>query len=255
VKTFSTRPAAFRVALAAAVALIVSSAAGSCFAVDLQKEAISLCERYRLNFSAIKTLKLEYHIDIAVTGGAPQPGLSPRHTAVWDKGKGRLKRVDAGAGRRISLADAGTRIIEYNDGGAGGSATVLRDEMDEAAVVAMTNPYPGWLWRPEWVLPAAPADVREDGGALVVRSGSGAAAREIWLNRSSALLEKFSDTDWNGKVVRIVTPGNWTDRGGVWVPRVIEEETRTRAGVIRRTVYLDTVTVNGPAGDADFTIP
>jgi hypothetical protein len=219
---------------------------------SIQEEAVQLADRYRANFQGIKTVK--YECQIAVKSGEKVAGNQPvsQERVIWDRGKGKLKKKKSvGAVVKSYVADAGTRKLEYCEG----SSTVMTDTLDESAALGMTTPFPGWLWNPEWLLPKTAARVREDGAAIVITSGDSHPCREIWLNRVTAMVEKYQDTDSKGNVFHVIVCRDWVKTGIAWLPREIEEEIRAKKGTISRIITLDVGEINKVVPDGEYTLP
>jgi hypothetical protein len=218
---------------------------------SLQREASMLTDKYRNNFSNVKTLKYEYQMTIITAGTTSGTQTVPREKVVWDKGKGKLKNKTLGANIKSYVAEAGTRKLEYCEG----SASIMTDSLDDAASLAMTTPFPGWLWKPEWILPDKPAKVREEGAFLVLVSDDGHPRRELWLNRITGLLDHFEDTDMRGNVFRVVTCRDWEKVGGTMVPRSIDEEIKAKQGTYKRNIVLSVSQINQAIASDEYALP
>jgi len=218
---------------------------------SLQQEASILADKYRGNFNNVKTLKYEYQMTIITEGSTSGTRTVPRERIVWDKGKGKLKNKTLGTDIKSYVAEAGTRKLEYCEG----SASIMTDSLDDAASLAMTTPFPGWLWKPEWILPDKPARVREDGAFLVLVSDDSHPRRELWLNRATGLLDRFEDTDMRGNVFRVVTCRDWEKIGVTFVPRSIDEEITAKQGTYKRNIVLSVSRINQPITSDEYALP
>ena len=230
---------------------IIAWPAAICGAVTLEQESSLLCDRYRQNMLGIKTLDLTFRMSTSTQGATAMTVSSPREQVIWDRGRGKLKNKTLVSEPRAYVADSQSKTIEYVNG----SSSVFKDQLDDAQAVSMTTPFPGWLWRPEWLMPSNPTQVREEGAALVMVFGGSHPRREIWLDRRTALLVKFVDTDAKGNVMRIASCRDWTSTGDARVPREIEEELRTRNGTLRRIIILEANRVNAALPDSEYALP
>jgi hypothetical protein len=220
-------------------------------AETLDQEASRLYEKHRARMTGIKTVRLEYRLSIEQSSLAVERDPAPLTRVVWDRGRKKIKNKTLGTEVKSYVADAGAGTLDYSEG----TATVYRDELDRNNADTLSTPYPGWLWRPEWLLPLKPSGAREEPGAVVLVMGSAHPRREIWLNRSSGVLFRFVDTDATGQVVRIVNLTEWTSVGNVLIPRFVDEEVRTATGIIRRKLAINASGVNEALKEADFALP
>ncbi len=221
------------------------------WAATLDQEASQLCEKYLQNFSNIRTITFTCRTVITSQDSTPAGNSISRERVVWDRDKNKLRCSILGGRNDVFVVDAKSGTLKYFNGG----STVFQEQLEEAQALAMATPFPGWLWRPEWLIPEHPAKVREEAGTIVLVTSTKHPMREIWLDRKTGLMMKFMDTDATGRVVRTVSCQGWIRESGVWVPREVEEELKGTQGSVRRTISTEIDQINGTLSESEFVLP
>jgi len=220
----------------------------------LETEAAALRAKCLANAAALSSLDLSSSVSLERLDAAGQSAASvaeSRERARWSKSRRKLKVSRSDSDPVAYLTDVAARTLTT----AFASGTVFTEPLPPDQAEALCTPFPGWLWRPEGLVPAAPAQVREEMGTLVLVSSVTGPSREVWLDRATGCLVRFTETDATGRVVRIVTVSGWTKESGVWVPRVVDDVIQGSENGLHRVVRFDRPVVNPPLGDSDFQLP
>lgn len=221
-------------------------------AASLAQQAAALRSKAIANIAALKTVTFEVRMTTSAAGSrATFAHQATRGTVRWDRGKRKLKWIQPDQPSQGFVVDSGQRTLFLLSG----TTTTFDDSLTESEAAELGRPKPGWLWQPEWFLPASPATVREDGSALVVTTDSGTPRREIWLDRSSGFVLKFTDTDTTGKQTRVVECHDWRRVDGVWLPgSVTERVAGVRGGFVRTIEFID-LRANVVLPEGTFELP
>jgi hypothetical protein len=136
-----------------------------------------------------------------------------------------------------------------------GTTTTFDDSLTEAEAAELTRPKPAWLWRPEWFLPAKPAEIRDEGTALVLTTTTGHPRRVIRLEKATGCLLGFTDTDATGKITRVVECRDWKKVSGIRLPGSVTERVTGTAGGFDRVLEFVGAEVNAAIPEATFALP
>jgi len=223
-------------------------------AESLESEAVALRAKCLSSAAALRSLDLSSSVSLERLNAAGQfagAGVESRERARWSKTRRKLKWSRPAGDPVAYLTDVAARTLTT----AFASGTTYTEPLPPDQAEAMGTPFPAWLWRPEGLIPAVPAQVREEAGALVLVSSRTAPSREIWLDRNTGCLVRFAETDATGRVVRIVTVSGWAKESGVWMPKVVDDVIQGSENGLHRVVRFDRPVVNPPLGDSDFQVP
>jgi len=174
-----------------------------------------------------------------------------RERARWSKVRKKLKWSRPASDPVAYLTDVNARTLTT----AMASGTTYTEALPADQAEAMGTPFPAWLWRPEGLIPSNPVRVREEAGTLVLGSSLTAPSREVWLDRSTGCLLKFTETDATGRVIRTVNVSGWTKDSGVWMPRTVDDVVQGSENGLHRVIRFDRPVVNPPLADSDFRLP
>jgi len=217
----------------------------------LEREAAGTWAKYCAMMKAFRTVRYEISSGDAGTASSGVGSPVERRRVVWDNGKGKLKHSTLNSPPSAYVVSRKDGAVVYWNG----SSTTYTDRLAGATVDGMSVGFPGWLWKPEWLLPAGSYGVREEGGIIVLVSGAKHPIREVRMDRATGLLAGFTDTDATGAVMRVVVCRNWHGPVGAKVPEVIEEEFRGAKKTVRRVTRLESVVINGAVDEAEFNLP
>jgi len=226
----------------------------SVHAASLQTEAVNLRAKCIANAAAVASLDLPSSITLQpLTGGGTPVGqaIQGQDRVRWSKGKGKLKWARANGDPRAYVADGNARTLTV----ATASGTTYTEPLSADQVGSLAVPFPGWLWQPSGLIPVAPVQVREESGALVLVSGLAPPAREVWLDRITGNLVRFTETDATGRVVRTVTVSGWSKAANVWLPTMVDDVIQGTANGLHRMIRFESPVANPVLSDADFQLP
>lgn len=226
----------------------------SACARSLSAEASSLRSFCLANAAALTSARVESRVSqqrLDARGTAAGDIQERTERVTWDKPGRRMKWASPQADPAAYAADAKAGTLRMVSRALSATLTDLPADRAEE----YTTPFPGWFWRPEWIVPASPANVREDGAALVLISATGDPHREVWLDRTRGFVVRFTETDATGATIRDVVLSGWAKASGVWLPDEIVETIRGARAGLRRTIRFAGVTVNAPVAAADLTLP
>jgi len=237
-----------------AIVLPLVSLSRVSLAGPLETEAAALRAKCLANAAALTSLDLSSSVSVErLTAAGKSVGAAgeSRDRVRWSKARKKLK-VSRSAGDPVAyLTDVGARTLTT----AFASGTAYTEMLPANEAEAMGTPFPAWLWRPEGLIPPNPVQVREEAGALVLVSSATAPLREVWLDRTTGCLVRFTETDATGHVMRTVTVSGWTKESGVWMPKVVDDVIQGSENGLHRVVRFDRPVVNPPLGDSDFQLP
>ena len=228
--------------------------ASSSLAGPLETEAAALRAKCLANAGRLNSLSLVTAVSIepltgkGVTAGVARQG---RDRSLWSRAKGKLKYAKVDGAPLAYVAD--TKALTLTT--AAESGTVWTEAVTADQAEALGTPFPGWLWRPAGLVPAAPAEVRADGGDLVLVSSLKSPRREVWLDRSTGCVRKYTETDATGRVVRTVTCSDWSRQDGVWMPGTVDEVIQGTENGVHRVIRFETRVANPALSDSDFRLP
>ena len=220
----------------------------------LDVEAAALRAKCLANAAALSSLDLSSSVSLERLNAAGQSAGAAgefRERARWSKTRKKLKWSRPAGDPVAYLTDLNARTLTT----ALASGTTYTETLPPDQAEALGTPFPAWLWRSDGLIPAVPAQVREEAGALVLVSSLTAPSREVWLDRTTGCLIRFTETDATGRVMRIVAVSGWTKDSGVWMPRTVDDVIQGTENGLHRVVRFDRPVVNPPLGDSDFRLP
>jgi len=223
----------------------------SAYASTLDQQASELRAKCLRNFEGVKTADFT----VSISASAPLKGASAKSASgdkvIWDRDAKKLKWKRGSGPGQAWVADATANTLKYVSVG----ASVIEESLDEQHALEMSTPSPRWLWHPEWLIPEKPVSVRDEGSALVLVASATHPKREVWLDKTTGLIQRFTDTDAGGNLVRIVVVSGWSDHSGVMLPATIDEELRGKKNMTHRYITLAVDSINAPLSDSDFALP
>jgi len=252
-RTMSFLPSS-RIASGALAFLLLFSLPLSAQAGSLEPEAAALRAECLANAAALSSLDLSSSVTIErLSAGGQSAGAAgeSRERARWSRTRRKLKWSRPAGDPVACLADVTARTLTT----AFASGTTYTETLPADQAEAMGTPFPAWLWRPDGLIPSNPVQVREETGTLVLVSSLTAPSREVWLDRATGCLVRFTETDATGRVMRTVTISGWTKESGVWVPKAVDDVIQGTENGLHRVVRFDRPVVNPPLGDSDFQLP
>lgn len=242
------------VSRAAVVLLLAVGLTPAAARADPASEAAALRAKAIANVAGLTTLSLEDRVVTTPVGPGGEltgPGREEPESIAWSRSCGRLRRRHPAAPSSGYSVNAPARRLVLSRG----ASTRLDESLEDAHFDRLAVPQPAWLWRPDWLIPAKPAEVRVNAGILTVTTAVGNPRREIDLERSTGRILRVADTDATGRSVRLATCGDWRRVGSVWIPYRVVETVSGTAGGVRRTWTVTACTVNTPLSEADYALP
>ena len=233
---------------------LIAGLASASLAGPLETEAAALRAKCMANAAKLDSLSLVTSVSIqplSARGAPTAVAREGRDKAVWSKSKGRLKYSKVDGAPQAYIADSKALTLTT----AAESGTVWTEAVTVEQAEAMGTPFPAWLWKPGGLVPEAPVEVRADGGSLVLVSSRANPRFEVWLDRATGCVSRFTATDATGRVVRIVSCSDWVRQDGVWMPGIVDEVIQGRLNGLHRIIRFETKVVNPPLTDADFRLP
>ncbi len=223
----------------------------SAYASTLDQQASDLRAKCLRNFDGVKSAGFS----ISISASAPVKGTVAKSVSgdkvTFDRGAKKLKWKRGVGPGQAWVADATANTLKYVSVG----ASVIEESLDEQHALEMSTPSPRWLWHPEWLIPEKPVSVRDEGSALVLVASATHPKREIWLDKITGLIQRFTDTDAGGNLVRIVVVSGWSDHSGIQLPSTIDEELRGKKNTVHRYITLTVDSINSPLSESDFVLP
>ena len=228
--------------------------ASSALAGPLETEAAALRAKCLANAAKLDSLSLVTSVTIQPLSAKGVPtavARQGRDKAVWSKSKGKLKysKVDGAPLSYVADSKALTLTTVAESG------TVWTESVTADQAEALGTPFPAWLWGPGGLIPAAPAEVRADSSCLVFVSNLKSPRREVWLDRTTGCVSRFTETDATGRVFRTVTCSDWIRQDGVWMPGTVDEVIQAARNGVHRVIRFEIRVANPPVSDSDFRLP
>lgn len=236
------------------VAALCAAVASTASARSLHDEAGALRATCLKNAAKLASVRFESRMTVQRLDARGAAAGQPEERAervLWDRPGRRLKWTAPRADPSAYAADAKAGTLRQLNR----ALSVSLFDLPADRAEEYTTPFPGWLWHPEWIVPASPASVREEGAAFVVTSSRGHPRRDVWLDRARGYVLRFSETDATGALVRDVRCEGWASHDSVSLPSSITETIQGEVAGLRQTVRFEGIVVNAPLSTTEFSLP